>query len=118
MCSTNPSHFSEETKCNSTCVDKTHSMPTRTQNASHHKLTNSLPFQRGYKKHQNMCGPKPSNTSENTRCISTCVDQAKFISTCVDLSHPRPARTQYSSQLVLPNPIPCQKTHKMHLNLC
>jgi hypothetical protein len=38
-----PAEASEDTKCISTCVDQTHLMPARTQNASQHVTTKPLP---------------------------------------------------------------------------
>ena len=37
---------------------------------------------------------------------------------CVDHFRVMPTRTQNASQLVLTKPIPCQRGHKMHLNMC
>ena len=79
----------------------------------------------------------PSFTGEDTKCVSTCVDQTprmptrtqhvpqhvstipiacqwtvKNISKCVDQTHPIPARTQNESQHVLTKPL-----HKMHLKI-
>ena len=49
------------------------------------------PCKRGHKMHLNKNGPKPFNASEDTKCISTSVDQ----------THPMPMRTQNVSQHVL-----------------
>ena len=110
----NPSHASNDTKCISTCVDKTHTMPTSTQNVSQNELTNLNPTQRGHKIHLNLCCPNPSHDTKNTKRILTCVI---FISSSVDQTPPMPAMTQNVSQLVLTKPIPCNREHKMYLNL-
>ena len=81
-----------------TCFDHTTRMPaitqnpyqhvfqipphaTETQNAYKHALTKPLPCQRAHKKHLNMCWRNPTHASEETKCISTCVDQSP---TCDD----------------------------------
>ena len=88
----NPSHANKHTKCKSTCDDQTPPMPSRTQNSSQHALTQNAPqhvftelIQRQrHKMSLKTCCPNPSHTSEDTKCISTWVDQI----------HPMPARTQ------------------------
>ena len=75
LCWPNITHASEDPKCISTCVDQIPPMPARTQNASQHVLTKPLQCQRGHKMHLNMCWPKLSHVSEDTKYISTCVDQ-------------------------------------------
>jgi hypothetical protein len=55
----------------------------------------------------NMCSPNPSNASEDSTHISTCVDQ----------NHPTPVRAQNIYQPVLINPSQCQRGNKMYLNL-
>jgi len=57
----------------STSVDKIPPIPSRTQNASQHVITKSLPYQRGHKMHLNMCWSFPYIASENNKCIWTCV---------------------------------------------
>ena len=74
LCWPNNSDASEDTKCNSTCVNQTPSIPARTQNVSQLVLTKHFPCQRGHKMHLNMCRPILSHASEDTKCISTCVD--------------------------------------------
>jgi hypothetical protein len=73
ICWPNPSHASEDRKCNSTCVEQTPTMAARTQSVSQHVLTKSLP-QNGHKMHLNLCWPNTTHASENTKWISTCVD--------------------------------------------
>ena len=142
MCRPNPSHASEDIKYISTFVDQTHPMPARTQNASQHVLTKPLPWERGHKMYLNLSWPNPSYASEDTKCISTCVDQTlpmsartQNVSQLVLTKHfscqqrnkmylnfwwPNPslaARTQNSTQHVLTKPLPCERGHKMYLNL-
>ena len=64
----------------STCVDQTQPMPARTQNASQIVLTKKIPWQRGHKMYHNSCWPSPYNVRQDTKCISTRVDQALRIS--------------------------------------
>ena len=52
-----------------------------------------------------MCWPNPSHASEDTKCISTCVDQTP----------PLVARTQSASQHMLTEFSPCQRGQKMNL---
>jgi len=128
----------EESKCISTWVVQTIFMLERTQNASQHVLTKPLPenesqhvwtkhlqCQRGHKmsKHvltkpipcqrrQKMylkiCGPNPSHSSEDTKCISTCADQTTLM----------PVRTQNVYQLVFTKPLLCRRGNKIYLNMC
>ena len=58
--------------------------------------------------HLNVCWKKPSYAREDTKCISTCIDQ----------TYQMAAKTQNVSQQVLPKPLHCQRGHKMHLNMC
>jgi len=51
--------------------------------------------------------PIPSHASEDTKCISSLVEQTQ----------PMPAMTQNVPQLVLNKRIPCMREHKMHLNM-
>ena len=83
-------------------------MPAKTHNASQHVLTKPIPCQGGHKMYLNMRLPNPYYASEDT----------KFISTYVDQTHPMPARTQNVSQHVLSKPFPWQRWQKMHLNMC
>ena len=122
MCSPNPPHASDNTKCNSTCVDQITPISAKTQNLSKHLLTKPLWFQRGHKIYLNGCWPNPSLVSKDTKCITTCDDQTppmpartidasqnssnasedtKCISACVDQIPPMSANTQNVSQHVL-----------------
>ena len=87
----------------------------RTKNASHQVLTKPLPCQQGYTIYLNLCWPNPSYVSEDTKYISTCVDQInpvpeeekkcilawiekmdkKCISKCVDQTPHMPAMRLY-----------------------
>ena len=69
-------------------------------------LTKPIPHQRGHKMYLIMCWTNPTNPSEDSKCMSTWVDQTDF------------ARTQNASQFVLIKPLPCQWGQKMNLNLC
>ena len=82
-------------------------MPERTQNACHPVLTTHLPCQRGHKMKLKMCWPNPSHASEDTKCVSTCVDQTP----------PLVARTQSASQHMLTEFSPCQREQKMNLTM-
>ena len=104
----NPSHASEDTKCISTCIDKTPPMPARTQYLSQHVLAKPFPRQRGHNMHFNMCWPNASHVSEDTKWISTCVGQMP----------PMSARTQNAPEHVLTKPIPSQLGINIHLNMC
>ena len=97
LCWPDASHASEDPKCISTCVDQTPPMTARTQNASQHVLTKRLPCQRGNKTYLNMCWPNLSNDSEDTKYISSCVDQTPLM----------PARSQNVSQHLLTKILPC-----------
>ena len=54
-----------------------------------------------------MCQPHACNSSEDSKCISTCVDQ----------SHSMIVSTQKVSQLVCTQPTPCYRELKMHINM-
>ena len=56
----------------------------------------------------NMCWPNTYQASEDSNCISTCVDQNQAI----------PARTQNIPKHVLTKSIPCQRGHKMYRHMC
>ena len=79
-----------------------------TQNASQHVLTKTFSCQQGHKMHLIMFWPKLSYVSEDTKLISTCVDQ----------TYPMQARTQTGTQHVLNKHNICQRGQKMHLNMC
>ena len=137
LCGLNPSHAREVKKYKSSCVDQTNPMPERTQNASQpvlpkpfpcqrgqnvsqHVLTNPIPCLGGHKMHLNLWWPNlshvsgdttyisPSHASEDTTCISSCVDRTPHM----------PTRTKNASELVM------TKTHhksartNIYLNLC
>jgi hypothetical protein len=72
----------EVTKCKLICVDQGPNMAAWT-----------------YKIHLNMCWQNPSHDSEDTKCISTCVDQTP----------PTTVTTQIGSHHVLTKPLPCQR---------
>jgi hypothetical protein len=108
MCSPNPTNARKKTKCISTFVDQNPLIPAMTQNASQHVLTKIIQCQRGHKMYLNFPWINPFNASEDTNCASTCVDQ----------SHPIPAKTQNVPQHVLTKPIPSRWVHKMYLSKC
>ena len=123
LCRPNSIHASEDIRCISTCLDQTAPIPERIQNSIWVDSTAPMPA-RKHKKHPNTSWPNPSHANEDSKCISTCVEQlnrwqkmhlnmcwpklfyvngdTKFISTGV------PARTQTVSQLVL-------KKHNIYL---
>jgi hypothetical protein len=100
-------HANENTKCISTSVDKTHPMPARIQDVSQLVLT------------------EPTHASKETLCSTTCgvqtpplIKDTKCIASCEDQTTTMPAMTQYKSELVLTNPLPCLRRNEMYLNLC
>ena len=138
LCWPNLSHASEDI---STCVDQTPLMAATRQNIPQLVLTKPRTCQRCHM-HLNMCWPIPSYAIEDTKFIPACVDQTKpsqrifkmhlkiyypnlthaiqdtkYISNCVDQTYPMPARTQDVSQLVLTNPLPCQRGNTMYLKI-
>ena len=134
LCWPNPTLASENIKCISTyvdqtppmpgrtqdasqLVDQTHPMPARTQNVCQPVLIKPILCKGINKIHLNICWPNPSCASMIIKCILTLVEE-KCISTCVDQTHPMPSRTQNASQLVPSKSNPCQRLHKMHLNMC
>ena len=159
LCWPNPSHATDDikfisiwvdktppipagSKCIAICVAKTHPMPARISNSYQHELTGTLPYQRGHKKHLNLFWRNPSFTNEDTKFLSTCLDQTppllarkqnvsqhvmykpipwqrehKCISKSINQSHPMPARTKQISEIMLQQPLSCQRGHKMHLNI-
>ena len=86
-CSLYLSYASDYNKCISTCVEESLPMPARTENLPQNVLMKLLPCQQGLKMHLNMCWTNTSHVSEQTICISTCVDQ----------THPMPVSTQNAS---------------------
>ena len=108
MCWPNSSHVTDETKCTSKCVDETHPMPARTRKASQNVLTKPVPCQREHKIYLNLCWTNLSHGNEDTKYISTCVEQTYLM----------PGRTQNISQLVLTKPLLCHRGYKMHLSMC
>jgi hypothetical protein len=70
----------------------------------HHVFTKPIQCQLGHKMHLNICSPKTYYISEDK----------KLILTCVDLTHPKVARTQNACQLVLTKPYnACQDTNSI-----
>jgi len=143
----NPSNGSQDTNCFSTSVDQTHPLPARsqtsedtecittyhdqtplmaarTQIASQQLSSKLIHCQQGLKMYLNLCWPNSSQAGEQTKFISTCVDQTypmlartKSISIGIDQTPPMPARAQFASQHVLSNPLSCQLGHKFHFNI-
>ena len=68
----NPSHVNVDTKCISTCVDQTSSMPARKKNGSPLLLTKPLLFQRGHKMQHYLCRPNPSHAREDKMYLNMC----------------------------------------------
>ena len=100
ICWTNRSLAREDSNCISICVDQTPRSTARRQNVSQHMLSKPIPCQRRKKMWLNLCWPdtpmlsmrqnvfqhvttNPSRASEDTKCISACIDQ----------THPMPATT-------------------------
>ena len=108
MCWPKPSHASEDLESILTCVKQTDLMTARTHNVSQHVLTNLIICQRGHRMYLNMCWQSPSHASDETKCISTCVDQTPPISETID----------NVSQYVLSKLLPCQRGHKTFLIMC
>ena len=108
-----PPYTSEDTKYISTLVDQTRPMPARTKKVFQLVLTKPLLCQRRnkiylklYQNASNMCWRNTSYASEDN------------ILSCVNLIHPKVARTQYARQLVLTQPIPCRRGHKVYFKMC
>jgi hypothetical protein len=91
------------TKYISTRVDKTPLMTARPQCVFQLVLTKPILCQGKHKMHLNARSSNPSNASEDTKSITTCVGQ----------THLRPARTQNASQHVMIIIIPCQRGYKI-----
>ena len=92
MCWPNPSNAIEDTKFTSTCVG--HHIPCQWAHKTYLNLCwPNTPMLSLTENHRNIWWINPSNASEDTKCISTWVDQI----------HPMPARTQNVSLLVLTN---------------
>ena len=94
ICWPNPTHASEDAKWNSTCIVQSQPLPAWMQNASQQELSKDIPWQRIQNMHLNMWWPNPSHSSEDTKCILTCVDQI----------HPMPEITQMCLNLCWSNP--------------
>ena len=119
-------NLSQDKKCISTCVDRTHSMLSRTQNAFQQVLSIC---QREHKMYLNSCWLYPSHDRENTNVSqhvltnpllcqrghknhlymcwpisSNASEDSKCISSCVDQTYSIPARKQNVSQHMLTNP--------------
>ena len=104
-------------------------MPTRTQNVSH-VLIKAVSCGRGQKMPRNMCWPNLAHANGHSNSISTCMyhnmcwpnpthaREDSQCKQCFDQTHHIPARTQYASKHVLIKPIPCQRGHKIYLNMC
>ena len=101
-------HASKNRKSISTSVEQTPPMSARTQNLFQHRWTKPIQCQRRLKMPLIMCCSYPLHASQDTKCISTSVEQTTT----------KAARTENASQHVLTKPIQCPRGHKMHLNLC
>ena len=77
----------------------------RVQNEYQHEITNSLPCQRGLKKHLNMCWPIAARKQNVSQLVVT-------------ETHTMPAKIWNSSQHVLTKLKTFKRGHKVHLNLC
>jgi hypothetical protein len=113
LVSTKPLRCSQGTKCISTSVDLIPNVPAKKRHVSQHVLIKCIPCQCVHKTHLNMSRTKASNASENTNCISACVEQTPAMpartqnasQTCVDQTHTKPARAQNVSQHVFTKPL-------------
>ena len=108
------SHASKDTKGVSTCVDHTHHITGKKQYVSQLVLTKPFPCQLGHKIPLNICWPNPSQASEDTKCISTCVNQTSPTSQ----HFPQHVCLKIHYQHVLTKRIRCQRAHIMHLKIC
>jgi hypothetical protein len=109
-----PWNACEDTKCISTCADQTTPMPARRKicisTCDEHTPTKTARNQIANSSHAN----------EDTKCISTCFDQQQGNKMTPNMCCPHPTmplRTQNAFQHVLTKPHPCQRGHKMNLNL-
>ena len=98
----------EDTEYFSACDEQTQPMPAMTQNVPQNVLTKLLPFQGRHEMHHNIWWTNLSQSWDDTKCISTCVDQMR----------PMPARKQNVSQKVLTKPVPCLQGREIYLNMC
>ena len=89
LCWPNPFHAIENSKCISTCIEQTSTMPAKTQNSPQTHQT-PIMLARTQNASQHML-TNPFHARENKKCISTCVDQ----------NHSMPVRTQNGYQQVL-----------------
>ena len=103
----NPSHISEEAKFISYMCWPYHSHARENKNASQIVLTKLVPCQWEDKMYLKMFWPIPSNNSEDTKCMSTSVDQTNI----------NPGSTQIVSQHILTKFLSCQRGNKLYLNM-
>ena len=97
ICSTNPSHASEDTKGISKCVDQTH--PCQREKGMHlYALTKPSHSSKDIKMNFNSCLPNPAHESKATNCLSIYGYQ----------TYPNAARTQNVSQIVLTKYLPAR----------
>ena len=119
--------------CISTSVNQTTPPPilARTQNISQLLLTKHVQSQRGQKKVSQLVLTKPLlcqrrnkiylklyQNASNMCWRNTSYASEDNILSCVNLIHPKVARTQYARQLVLTQPIPCRRGHKVYFKMC
>ena len=99
LCSLNPTHASELSKCISTWVEKNPSMPARPQVAFQHALTKTIPVHRGHKIHLFMWWAKSSCTNDHTKFISTfpCQQGQKFHR---NICRPNPSDASYDTKCI------------------
>ena len=101
-------------------------------------MTKINPCQREHNKHINSCWPaehemhlkrcwqNPIHFTVYTKCISNtwwsnpslASYDTKSILSCLDQTRPMLGSTQNAYLLLLTKPNPCQRAHKMHLNMC
>jgi hypothetical protein len=113
VCWPNPFHDPEDIKSISTCVDETYPMPARTQNASQNVMTKSMPCKRAHQIYITTCVKVTSCQQGHKIYLNLCStyishawEDTKYISTCVEQTPPMPARNQNVTQDVFTKPLP------------
>ena len=103
-----PSHASGDTKCMLTWVNQ--NLPCQWGQIKRFYIFWANPFLsfRGHNIYLKLCWPNPSHGSEDTKYISTCVDQ----------NYPITPRAESVYQYLLTKPLPWQWGYKMYLNFC
>ena len=93
--------------------DQTYRMQARTQNVTQDMFTKPIPWQRRHKMYVKLILFKPSHASKEKKKLYQFVitkhdsEETRLISTCVDQTPTMPAKKENVSKLVMTKPIPC-----------